>query len=600
MSYEKYKDLPPEETIAKYKNILKSLGSEPQETFIEMADGVWCGWLYDKKNGWSTNGKGTTKEYCMASAYGEAMERIQNMFFTSEWNQASGEAINHAGYEMYPDERFLPIEEAIDLNPHLYQDISTLFYISEGRYPLNKEELIAVWIKQLGGKECLCLPYYSVANKESVLMPSSILAPAVGTNGESSGNTPEEAITQGLSELFERYAEKMVVLQELTPPEISRAYLEKNYPDHYKTILSIESLAPGLSLRVFDFSLGIGLPVIGIILIDTILQRYRLQLGAHPLFTIALERCLTELLQGYKPGRPYHDELFMTEWSEKTAAASKSSLNNDSRFTNGIGSVPNSMFYCKPTWPFVPWKNQANFSNKKGMKELINLALQVAPDVYIRNNSILGVNSFSIYIPFVSISFYALGWKQLCQEDTHNFIRQLEPHSIWGLTTEDKEAMLFFYLNDPLQGCLLAKGIPQTVFIAALCCDLNMEAEAISFLRNTPYYDKEAQAAARDIELKIGGVSELDRDRMLEMFFGSGGLEAVKSIWRKAPFTVEHLYQNTKRAEEDEILYKEVTEDAILTEEEISNNVSSFLIKIKDFSKEHFIDQNDLKNILEG
>ena len=600
MAYNKFKECLPEETIARYKKILKDLGSVPEETFYEVTPGVWCGWLYDPEHHWSTNGKGTTKEYCMASAYGEAMERLQNMFFTSPWQEASEEAQVYKDFYKYPDESTMSVLDAITLNPHLYEDLQLLFFISENRYPLNDFELASSWIAQLKNTQCECLPFYSCRDQKVTLMPMGILAAVTGTNGESSGNTPEEALCQGLSELFERYAEKMVYFQKLTPPEISRGFLAKNYPDQFQTIQNIENLHEGYKLRVMDFSLGRNLPVIGVLLIDTQLQRYRLQLGAHPLFGIALERCLTELLQGYTPGIPEHDTLFLTPWTQETSANAWSSKNNDMRFTNGIGSIPNEMLYAKPSWEFRPWINQENFSNKKGMDFLISLALTIAPDVYIRDNSILGVSSFSIYIPVISLSYYALGWHQLVLDPAFQLLRNTDDFNVFQITKEEKELMLDYYQNNPTQDMMYPKGLPTAIVQAALLCDANRFTEAYALLKDVPWYEESFKAAAKDLELLLAGVSEADRNNLLEVFFGSEALMEVQRVWRKSPYVLENLYTNTARAKGDPVLNSQVPERALAVESAQNRTayISDFLIAIKDYMSNYPVHQENIKNIL--
>lgn len=78
MTDNKYKDSLPQETIAKAQEILSLLGIEYNETIHNPIEGLYSVRLNFPSIDWGVNGKGTTKDFCRASAYGEALERIQN------------------------------------------------------------------------------------------------------------------------------------------------------------------------------------------------------------------------------------------------------------------------------------------------------------------------------------------------------------------------------------------------------------------------------------------------------------------------------------------------------------------------------------------
>lgn len=598
MSYNKYKDLPPEKTIENLRRVLNDLGCFPEETFIQMIDNVWCGWITDHKHLWNTNGKGTTKEYCMASAYGEALERLQNMMFSAPWVYASKDALEYKNFYKFKDEQILSVKEALQLNNYVLQDAILLFLISEGRTPYSINELASYWEEELPDNykldsNSICVPYYSVKQQKEVLLPLGIISCIVGTNGESSGNTPEEALLQGFSELLERYAEKYCAFNNLTPPEVPKQYIENNYPELFKSIKDIENLKEGYKVVVYDFSLGKSLPVLGIVLIDTILQRYRFQFGAHPLFNIALERCLTEMLQGYRPGDNKHDTLFLTPWTLEYTNKSLSSKNNDSRFTNGIGSLPDSFFRKNPSWEFKVWPNQDNFSNKLGLKEIINTTLNISEDIFIRDNSFLGVPSYSIYIPNISLSYYALGWKELNNKYCKTILSQCD-ENIDFFTIEEKYNLLNYLENTCTEDIMYCNCLTENVVKAALYLDTNQPLKAIELLRTYPYYEQSFKVAAKDIELSLSGYEESDRDNMISLFFGENYIEDLNKIWRTET-VFENLFKHNKTGESD-IIYRNGYD---IDEESLKNNISSLLKKIKDKMVEKDIKQINLKNILQ-
>ena len=49
-----------------------------------------------------------------------------------------------------------------------------------------------------------------------------------GSNGMSAGNTKEEALVEGISELIERYVQQEVILKNLRLPDFPTSYI-KNY-----------------------------------------------------------------------------------------------------------------------------------------------------------------------------------------------------------------------------------------------------------------------------------------------------------------------------------------------------------------------------------
>lgn len=115
-----------------------------------------------------------------------------------------------------------------------------------------------------------------------------------GTNGMAAGNTFKEAFNQAFSELCER--------------ETLDRFVNKEY-DYLRCIpndkLSNEELkaiiqnieASNKKVFVIDASYIANAPVVMIIMLDYKMRRYSINLGAFPIFDIALERCLTEINQ---------------------------------------------------------------------------------------------------------------------------------------------------------------------------------------------------------------------------------------------------------------------------------------------------------------
>ena len=84
------------------------------------------------------------------------------------------------------------------------------------------------------------IPYYSYTDDKIVYLPRTLIFNVYSSNAMASGNTAAEAITQGLSEIIERYVSRSIYFMELTPPTIPKEYLQTNAPSQYDIIKKIE------------------------------------------------------------------------------------------------------------------------------------------------------------------------------------------------------------------------------------------------------------------------------------------------------------------------------------------------------------------------
>ena len=79
--YIKHKDRSPEQTVKIAKSILSQWDIKIKEEWHDSEIALYSVTLYIENTDFFTNGKGTDKAYALASAYGEMMERIQNLSF---------------------------------------------------------------------------------------------------------------------------------------------------------------------------------------------------------------------------------------------------------------------------------------------------------------------------------------------------------------------------------------------------------------------------------------------------------------------------------------------------------------------------------------
>lgn len=402
--YKQYKAVAPEETINRIRTILNKVGILLKETSCEN-DGLYACRLTINNDGLSvlnigTNGKGRSYAYALASGYAEFMERLQNGVV---YNQASLDFVVNNILTTHDDSS--PMKRAIisqglqhklsyDVNETLWDndkvielfktDLKQLFNI---KAKTNINERIKTLVKE--GKT-LMVPVYSITEKKEMLYPINLALMATGSNGMCAGNTPIEAILQGLCEIFERYSATQIFFKRLTPPTLDielfkdtivyskMQYLKKHY---------------GYEFIIKDCSLGKGLPVLGLLIIDHKNNTYNFKLGADFIPAIALERCLTEVHQS-KDG-------FIG-----LSLLNKSPQNNFECYSrvlqNGTGYWPKEIFYQTPSYQFYGFDDSLGTDNYADLKYACKLVSDLGSNLYVRDNSYLGFPSYYIIAPGLS------------------------------------------------------------------------------------------------------------------------------------------------------------------------------------------------------
>ena len=77
----KGKDKHPSETISKLKSLLSKYGFNFQVISNSYSDNLYYIDIVDNPTGWGATGKGSSELLALASAYGELIERLQNLCF---------------------------------------------------------------------------------------------------------------------------------------------------------------------------------------------------------------------------------------------------------------------------------------------------------------------------------------------------------------------------------------------------------------------------------------------------------------------------------------------------------------------------------------
>lgn len=361
-----------------------------------------CSWLNPVDNVWSvhvrnrachlmfTNGKGATQLAARASALGEYFERLSCNYF---WNHYYlGDSVANADFAHYPRERWFPVDgeawPADLLTPELQA-----FYNPEGSIPA--ESLIDMNTGHYGRGIC-AIPYVRQRDGAAVFFPVNIISNLYVSNGMSAGNTQNEARAQALSEILERHVKFKVIAEGLCLPDVPEAVIAR-YPTIAAGIQGLREA--GFGILVKDASLGGQYPVICVTMLNPRDQGVFASFGAHPRFEIALERALTELLQGralealdgFPPPGFDLDEV-------------ASAPNIEIHFVDSSGIVHWDFFGDTPDFDFVDW-NFNDLESGSTADDYTWLAQRIhadGHDIYIADFDHLGVYACRILVPGMS------------------------------------------------------------------------------------------------------------------------------------------------------------------------------------------------------
>ncbi len=260
-----------------------------------------CSWLNPVDSVWSvhvrnrachlmfTNGKGATKLAAQASALGEYFERLSCNYF---WNHYYlGDKIANREFTHYPSEKWFAAVDAAWPAEILTPELQA-FYNPDNSIPA--EALIDMNSGNFERGIC-AIPYVRQSDAAEVFFPVNIISNLYVSNGMSAGNTQAEARAQALSEILERHVKFKVIAEGLCLPDVPDEVIAR-YPGIAAGIAGLR--AAGFGILVKDASLGGKYPVMCVTMLNPHDQGVFASFGAHPRFEIALERSLTELLQG--------------------------------------------------------------------------------------------------------------------------------------------------------------------------------------------------------------------------------------------------------------------------------------------------------------
>ncbi len=384
------KDLPLEQTIANMSGILANLGIKIEiASWRNIIPNVWSLHIRDAHSPMCfTNGKGATKESALASALGEYIERLNNNHFYAGafW----GEDIANAAFVHYPNERwFKPGKK--DALPHEILDPYCLrIYNPDGE--LRGSHLIDTNSGNVERGIC-SLPYVRQSDGEVVYFPSNLIENLFVSNGMSAGNTLAEAQVQCLSEIFERAVKREILEGEICLPDVPQNVLAK-YPNILAGIQGLED--QGFPVLVKDASLGGTYPVMCVTLMNPRTGGVFASFGAHPSFEVALERSLTELLQG----RSFEGLNDLPKPTFESNAVTEPN-NFVEHFIDSSGIVSWRFFSAQADYDFVEWdfSGQGKDANADEAATLFGILKDMGKEVYTAVYDQLGAIACRILVP---------------------------------------------------------------------------------------------------------------------------------------------------------------------------------------------------------
>lgn len=380
------KDCSLEQTIIKMSSLISSLGINLEiASWRNQVPNVWSVHIRDADSPMCfSNGKGSSKDAALCSALGEYIERISNNYFYNDYYL--GEKISNDDFVHYPNEKWFKPEKDNDLPKGLMDDY--LLNIYNPNNELKSSHLIDTNSGNSNRGIC-AIPYTRESDQKAVYIPVNLIGNLFVSNGMSAGNTKYEARVQCLSEIFERAVKNKIILEEITLPDVPQKVLEQ-YPSILEGIKKLEEV--GYPVVVKDASLGGKFPVMCVTLLNPRTGGVFASFGSHPQFEIALERSLTELLQG-RSFEGLNDVLPPT-FNEFAISEPNNIIDH---FIDSTGVISWKFFSEKEDYKFSHW----NFSGTTEQENtyLMNILKDMGKEVYIADFEELGANTCRILVP---------------------------------------------------------------------------------------------------------------------------------------------------------------------------------------------------------
>ncbi len=380
------KDLPLEKTMTHMSSLLRNLGINIEiSSWRNPVPYVWSVHIRDADSPLCyTNGKGSSKEAAFCSALGEYLERLSNNYFYNDFYL--GEEIANSKFVHYPNEKWFPLETDDSIPNGLMDDTLMNAYDNDGE--LKGSHLIDT--NSGNKKRGICaIPFTRQSDQRDIYIPVNLIGNLFVSNGMSAGNSLYEARVQSLCEIFERSVKNRIIMEEITLPDVPNEVLSR-FPNIIEGIKKIEEA--GFPIYVKDASLGGLYPVMCVTLMNPKTGGVFASFGAHPNFEVALERSLTELLQG----RSYEGLNDVPPPTFNSFAVTEHN-NIVDHFIDSTGIISWKFFSADEDFQFCDW----NFtgSTEDEFNHLMSIFKKLEKEVYIADYNDLGANACRIIVP---------------------------------------------------------------------------------------------------------------------------------------------------------------------------------------------------------
>ncbi|WP_169545781.1 OsmC domain/YcaO domain-containing protein [Sneathiella aquimaris] len=421
------KDLPLEKTIKNMTSILSDIGIKIEiASWRNIVPNVWSLHIREAASPMCfTNGKGATQESALCSALGEYIERMSCNFFYNDYY--FGEEIANSEFVHYPNEKWFKAGDDDALPGGLLDDRCLELYNPEG--DLRASHLIDTNSGRADRGIC-ALPFIRNSDQKTIYFPSNLIENLFVSNGMSAGNTLNEAKVQCLSEIFERAVKRRIIEEEIILPSVPKEVLAK-YPHILEGINELEN--KGFPVLVKDASLGGRFPVMSVTLMNPKTGGVFASFGAHPSFEVALERSLTELLQG----RSFEGLNDVPPPTFNSHAVSEPS-NFVEHFIDSTGVISWKFFSEKADFAFCEWDFSGTTEEEN--ETLMNILSSLDKEVYIATYQDFGAPACRILVPGYSEVYPA---EDLIWDNTNKALMFREDIlNIHSLSDEELEDLL--------------------------------------------------------------------------------------------------------------------------------------------------------------
>jgi len=357
-----------------------------------------------------SNGKGTLSEASKASALGEYIERLQTNNFFIDFH------LPNRAY--YPDQKVFEFGGAY-LN-------ETLYDIYNPSNDMSHEDLVD--FNSDYHDKIVALPFQSFFGNEQVYIPLNILSNLYVSNGLASGNTPEEAKVQALSEIFERHAKLEIIKNGYALPKYPEAIIA-SFPKLHADLIELRDA--GFIVEILDASLGGKFPVTAISLINPRNGTLFVSFGAHPILEVSLERTMSELMQGR--GVENLDAFEMPTFDMSLVG---DSFNLEAHFIDSNGKMGFPFLNATKSFAYAPW-NYTGAGSAEEYTFLCDIVKSMDKEIYLREYTYLDFYSCQMIVPSIS-EVYPIEDMVYQNRNSGKFIR----HAVLNFKDENHETLL--------------------------------------------------------------------------------------------------------------------------------------------------------------